>query len=379
MTEFSVRLIGRQPINPEIPHPMASARSCLALLLSLALSGPALAENDVIGVVAPTGGPYAILGQQILSGATGRITAAGNQVAAVEDGCEAADGARIATQLIAANARIAIGFLCTESLEAALPALKEAGIPAITTGARADILMQIALKNDWPLFRLAPSSGAELDIIAAEISTTWSAEPFALVDDGAVGNHDFVEALRAKLEENGVKPVLTDTLRPGQDQQLTLVRHLSSAGVLRVFVAADRDDIAVLLRDLIGEAVPIGVMTGASVDTTPGTVPLPAGLDAVVLKDPAADPARAEFVKTLRDQGVEPEGYVMPAVAAADVADQALKAAMDENKPLTDALKGRAFDTSAGPIRFTDRHELTENPYEIRHWDGKSFVPQRPH
>ncbi len=355
---------------------MVRARHGFAALLLLALTGPAWAENAVIGVVAPTKGPYALLGGQVSTGAAERAAASGNRIVPVEDGCEAADGTRIATELIAAGAQVAIGFLCTESLEAALPALKEAGIPAITVGVRSDILMEDALKNAWPLYRLGPSQNAEVERLAAEIGTTWSAEPFALVDDGAVGNHDLVEALRAKLEENGVKPVLVETLRPGQDQQLTLVRHLSSAGVLRVFVAADRDDIAVLLRDLTGEAVPVSVLAGASIDTTPGTVALPAGLDALVARDAAAQPENVEFVKALREKGVEPEGYVLPGAAAADVADQALKAATAEGKPVAVALEGRAFNTALGPIRFTDRHELTENPYDIRRWDGKTFIPQ---
>lgn len=355
---------------------MPVSRSCLAVILGLALAGPACAADAVIGVVAPAKGPYSNLGRQISDGASFRAKATGNRIVAVDDGCQAADGARIATTLIAANARMALGFLCSESLEAALPALKEAGIPVLTLGVRSGIMMEDALKNAWPLYRLSPSQAAELDALATEIGTTWSAEPFALVDDGAVGNHDLVEALRAKLEENGVKPVLMETLRPGQDQQLTLVRHLSSAGVLRAFVAADRDDIAVLLGNLAEEAVPLTVLTGASIDTTPGKVPMPAGLDALVVKDASADPANAAIVKALRDQSVEPEGYVLPAAAAVDVADQALQAAEAEGKPVNEALRGRAFNTSMGPIRFTDAHELTENPYEIRLWNGKQFVSQ---
>lgn len=353
---------------------MAFVRPCLALLIALTLSGVARAETAVIGVVAPKADPYALLGRQLVSGAETRAAASGARLVMVDDGCTAEDGSRIATELIAAEVKLATGFLCSESLEAALPALKEAGIPAITVGIRSTVIMEDALKNGWPLFRLAPSQAAEIERLAGEISTTWSAEPFALVDDGTVGNHDLVETLRIRLEEGGVKPILVDTLRPGQDQQLTLVRHLSSAGVLRVFVAADRDDLAVLQRDLIGEAAPIAVLAGASIDTTPGSVPLPAGLDALVARDASADPANADLVRTFREKGIEPEGYVLPSAAAIDVAGQALKASQEEGKPVIDVLLGRAFDTAMGPIRFTDRHEINENPYEIRRWNGKTFV-----
>ncbi|MBB4064654.1 ABC transporter substrate-binding protein [Gellertiella hungarica] len=353
---------------------MASARHCIATLLCLLAATTVAADDFTIGVVSPQKGPYAVLGTQIDAGAGIGAALHGNRVVRVPDGCEAADGAEIARQLIEAKAQVATGFLCTESLEAALPALKEAGIPAIALGVRSDILMEDALKNGWPLFRLGPSQAAEVQKLASVIGTVWSAEPFALVDDGAIGNHDLVERLRVALEESGVKPVLMDTLRPGQDQQLTLVRHLSSAGVLRVFVAADRDDIAVLARDLIEQAAPISVLAGSTIETTPEAIPLPAGVQGLVVKDPAQDPANADLVKDMRVKGVEPEGYVLPALAAQIVADQALAAAGSEGKPLIEVLTGRAFDTPVGPVRFTDRHELTENPFVIQQWNGKAFV-----
>lgn len=344
----------------------------LALFATAAVAG---AKDLGIGVVAPENGPLAILGQQVTQGATHQAEALGDTVLPVKDSCAAGDGDRIADALIAAKAEIAIGFLCRETLEEALPKLKDAGIPAITIGVRADGLMEDAVKAGWPLFRLAPSQKAEIDRLAEEISTAWSAEPFALIDDGAIGNHDLTENLRAALEAKGVKPVLADTLRPGQDQQLTLVRHLTSAGVLRAFIAADRDDFAVLAKDLMEAAQPITLLSGSGIETTPGDVPLVAGVQTLIVKNAATDPANQGLVEALRAKGVEPEGYVMPAIAAMQVADAALSAAADEGKPATETLLSRAFETVLGPVRFTESHELGENPFAIGQWDGKAFVP----
>ena len=351
-------------------RPLLAAASLTALWATAAH-----ADNLAIGVVAPLKGNYALLGKQVVDGSAFQAARHGNRVTVVADSCEAADGPGIADALIAAKVSVATGFLCTESLEAALPKLKEAGIPAITLGVRSQVLMDDALKAGWPLFQLAPSQAAETGKLADIIGTTWSAEPFALIDDGAIGNRDLSENLRAALEEHGVKPVLTETLHPGQDQQLTLVRHLASAGVLRAFVAADRDDIAVLSRDLAEQALPITLLAGASVDTTEGSIPLAPGVQVLTLKDPAAEPGNAELVKALRVKGIEPEGYVMPAIIAQDVADQAIVAAISEKKPVAAQLVGRAFDTPGGPVRFNDGHGLSENPYRLTQWNGKAFVP----
>lgn len=350
----------------------------LAPVLALPLFAaalPALAADVTIGIVAPASGSIAVLGNQVRDGAGFQAAALGNPVVAVEDGCAAGGGEAIATALIDAKVSVAVGFLCSETLEEALPKLAEAGIPAITLGVRSDVLMADALKNKWPLFRLGPSAGAEVSRIAEIISTAWSAEPFALVDDGSLGNHDLTESLRSALEGKNVKPVLVDNLRPGQDQQLTLVRHLASADVVRAFVAADRDDVAVVAKSLNERDAKVSLLAGASVETTPGRVDLAPGVQAICLADPADRPENNALVKALKDKGIEPEGYVMPAMAAIDIANAAAPAAEGEGKPVPDVLLGRAFDTVMGPIRFTDRHELTENPYQLCSWSGRAFVP----
>lgn len=347
--------------------------SILALPLLLA-SVPAAAEGVTIGVVAPAAGSLDTLGAQVRAGASFRATANKDIVVQVEDGCAAGGGEAIAQKLIDAKVSIAIGFLCSETLEEALPRLSEAGIPALTLGVRSDVLMADALKNKWPLYRLGPSGRSEVSRIAEIISTQWSAEPFALVDDGSLGNHDLTESLRSSLEDENVKAVLVDSLRPGQEQQLTLVRHLASAGVVRAFIAADRDDVAVVARSLRERQANVSILAGASVETTPGRVELAPGVQALCLRDAAGRPENADLVKALRGKAIEPEGYVLPAIAAVDIAGAAAPAAAGENKPLADILLGRAYDTVLGPVRFSENHELSENPYDLCSWSGRAFV-----
>ncbi len=351
------------------------SRLAAIIALPLTLAGlPALAEGVTVGVVAPVEGSLKILGDQVRAGASIGTTSGGDTVVEVEDGCAAGGGEAVADKLIAARVSVAIGFLCTETLEEALPKLAEANIPAVTIGVRSDVLMADALKAKWPLFRLGPSGKAEVTRLADIISTEWSAEPFALVDDGSIGNHDLTEALRSALEEKGVKPVLVDVLRPGQDQQLTLVRHLRSADVVRVFVAGDRDDVAVLAKDLKEAGSSIRILAGASIETTPGRVALAEGVQGLCVRDAAARPENADLVKALRAASVEPEGYVLPAVAAVDLAVASSSAAAGEGKPVAEVLIGRAFDTALGPVRFTEAHERTENPYDLCTWNGRVFT-----
>src|SRR5690606_29111821 len=108
----------------------------------------------------------------------------------------------------------AIGFLCADSLDGGLPALAEAKVPAITLSVRSTILMEDALKKGWPLFRLAPSTTAEREMIVKAIFERWKDKPFALLDDGTIMSREMIDNVRQALEQKGMKPAFIDNFRP---------------------------------------------------------------------------------------------------------------------------------------------------------------------
>lgn len=349
-------------------------RSLLVLPLLLA-AGNSFAAGVNIGVVSPQGGNYGSLGAQIAAGAGFEIRAAKNTMTSVNEPCTDGSGSAVADALIAAKVQVAIGFLCSETLDGALPKLKDAGILVITVSVRSRILMDDALKNGWPLFRLAPVDGAEAAKVVEIILKNWTSAPIALIDDGTIHGRELVDAVRTALEDRGLKPVFNDTYRPGQDQQIGLVRRLRKAGATHVFVGGDRSDVAVIARDAQSEKVPLVLMGGDAMRAPDQPVALAAGVEAVALPDYQTLPPAATAIQAMRAANIEPEGYVLPAAAAAAVADQAVGGAIAGNKPLLGILTGTTFQTVIGPLTFSQNHELNDNPYRLLQWQGKSFVP----
>jgi len=98
----------------------------------------------------------------------------------------------------------------------------------------------------------------------------------------------------------------------------------------------------------------------------------------VTLPPYAALPAASSVTETLRQGGIEPEGYVLPAYAAIEIAVAAAKRRATEEKPLSEALVGAPFDTVIGPVAFTKDHELSENPYRLQMWQDNRFVTSTP-
>jgi branched-chain amino acid transport system substrate-binding protein len=355
------------------PAFMKNLRGIAAFLMLLVTAAAAHAAGVTIGVVAPQQGSLASLGAQVFAGAGFEIGQAGDTVVSVNETCEENSGQAVADALVNAKVQVAVGFLCSETLEGALPRLKEAGIPAITVSVRSRILMEDALKNGWPLFRLAPSDRAETTKIIDVILANWSGDPIALIEDGTIHGRELVEAVRNALEEKGLKPVFTDTYRPGQDQQIALVRRLKRAGATKVFVGGDRADVAVIARDARAEKIPLDILGGDAMRAADQPLALADGVHAIVIPDYSLLPAAAATVEALRAKSIEPEGYTLPAAAAALIADQAMQAATAEGRNVLDKLVGTTFQTPVGPIAFTAAHELSENPYRLLEWRGGAF------
>lgn len=348
-------------------------------LASLVLAGslcaaPALAAGLKIAVVAPQEGPFATLGRQMVDGARFQAGDRGSEVVVVPETCEATDSEALAKAIIATGAEAAIGFLCTESLEAALPAMAEAGLPAITLSVRSGILMEDALKNKWPFFRLVPSAKMEADKITEIILSRWRDEPLALIDDGTIHGRELVESVRAALGEVGLTPVFTDTYRPSQDQQISLVRRLARSGATHVFVGGDRSDIAIIARDATAEKTPLILMGGEVLDAADQPVPLADGVLAVALPDYAMTDAARPVSQSMTSAGQLPEGYVLPAYSAMSILEQAKDEAEKDDIKLPEALLKGPFQTPLGAIGFNHEHELAVNPYQLLQWDGSRFV-----
>lgn len=360
---------------------MPLSRSSLAVLVTLALgaSVPAAAASAaVIGVVAPKNGPYALLGAQVFAGAKAAAAVTGDRLIEIDEACNEAGGASAAKALADRGAVIAVGFLCVETLTSAMPVLSGRNIPAITISVRSHILMEDAIRNSWPLFRMAPSEAAEAEKIAEVIAARWKADPIAFVDDGTIYGRELVSAVRQKLEPIGISPVFTDTMRPGQEQQIALVRRLQKAGATHVLVGAERNDVAIIARDAAAENIALTVLGGDVLQAANRPVPLRDGVLAVSRPPYEAEATASAASAALSSQGVAIEGEVLPGYAALQIASAAAAPQPASPGAIARKLLDQKFQTVIGTIGFTSGHELQTNPYRLLEWRGGAFVPLAP-
>ncbi|WP_422370369.1 ABC transporter substrate-binding protein [Hoeflea sp.] len=333
------------------------------ILMLLAIAPHARADGLRVGLVIPQSGQFALLGDHVRE-AFALWSSNNPQVFADivegDDGCTAETGVDAAAAMSEAGVDIVVGFLCTESLAAALPLLTQEGIPAMTLTVRADIVGEEAERLGWRFFRLAPKAGEEALVAADAIFRLWADKPFALIEDGAISGRELVEAIRAILESRGLNPTFVDNYRPGQATQPSLLRRLKAAGVSRVFVGGERSDLAVIAKEAEFQDVPLRFMGGDTLHAPDGELPLPEGTIAVLaegaIPGPQAAAARAAFAA----EGLVLEGLRAPAYAAAEILGAVARRSDYGEAGLGDLLRASTFDTALGPVTFSAEGERIE-------------------
>jgi len=351
-----------------------SSRALIAALAVLAGAGEASAQ--AIGVVGPFSDAVALLGGQLRQGA--EIAAAERGIAAenvhfADDACTAEGGAAAARDMAAAGVSVVVGFLCTEAIEAALPILKEAAIPVITPGVRTDSLTDRRERTGWLVFRTAPRADGEQRAVSDILVPRWRDALFAIVDDGTIYGREFVESFRLAAETAGLRAVFIDTYRPQMDNQIGLVARLRRAGATHVLVGGDRADVAIMGRDAAELDYELTIAAGENLRAAPGDVPLAPGTLMVGLPEPseiASQQALAAFAR----REIVPEGYMLPAYAALEIAAQALVEAEISGASVADTLSARSFETALGTVDFDEKGDLAENPYRLFRYDSQKFV-----
>lgn len=344
------------------------------VLAALMPASEALAQVHV-GLAAPLSGPNAILGEQMRTGATvasERLASPSVRLSIADDGCSAEGGARAARELVAARVQVVVGFLCGKAIDGALPILKEAGIPAITVGVRADGLTDRRKRNGWLVYRLGPRTDSEREAAGRLLSRLWQRELFAVVDDGTIYGRELAESVRTAAEQAGLSPVFVDTFRPQLDNQVGLVGRLQRAGATKVFVGGDRDDVAVIGRDAASMEADLTIASGESLRST-GEVDLPQGTLMIALPE-WPQVASRDVTEAFAERRLLAEGYVLPAYAAVEIAHAALAGAHPPGAILTEDLSSRDFQTAIGPIRFNEKGDLEQNPYRLFRLEAEAFV-----
>ena len=127
--------------------------------------GDAMAADIAIAV--PLSGPFEALGRQAEAGIRQGFGDAKEPLVS-DTLCSADGGKEAAESALAEGVRVMTGFLCTEALQAAIPALKDKQIPVLALGNRTPAIARLAERNKVRLrtygYHRTPGVAAFLEI-----------------------------------------------------------------------------------------------------------------------------------------------------------------------------------------------------------------------
>ncbi len=357
----------------------------LAAILFLAnaiLPNQSARAETTVGILTPLSGKSLTLGKQFELGAKLAV----DRLAAKPDGvdirlevldsaCDVEMAKKSAWQLLQLNVKMVIGPLCSKAMYAALDVLSPAGVPVISPFIRASRLDRGRKDNGWLSYTLASGAHSETENISRILLKRWQGKAYAIADDGSVYGRGLADEFRTLAEVSGQKPVALATFRPLQSTQISMLRRLAKSGIEALFVGGDAGDIAQIARDAKKLGLDVEIAGGETLVMLPfvdDAASVPGGILAIMPLDPVLIPQAAGLVAGLRQQGIEPEGALIPGYALTQVA---VKAIIDK----TVKLEGQSFDTVMGRITFGDDGRAAAFPYRLHVWADQMVKPLGGH
>jgi branched-chain amino acid transport system substrate-binding protein len=200
--------------------PMRNAMRAVVVLLGLGLSGPACAQNILIGVSTPVTGPAAVASEWERWGidlAVEEINVAGGvlgrkiETIILDNKCNPSEAVNVANKLVEAKVVAIIGSHCSSAHLAAMPIIKEAKVPMITgIASNPQITDQSGVGgNDWA-FRINPSDKAMMDALGAYLGDKKIFKTVAIVGEDTDFGRGGAAAFQAVAEKAGINIISSD-------------------------------------------------------------------------------------------------------------------------------------------------------------------------
>jgi branched-chain amino acid transport system substrate-binding protein len=199
---------------------MRKAMRAVVILLGLGLSGPAYAQNILIGVSTPVTGPAAVASEWERWGidlAVEEVNGAGGvlgrkiETLILDNKCNPSEAVNVANKLVEAKVVAIIGSHCSSAHLAAMPIIKEAKVPMITgIASNPQITDQSGVGgNDWA-FRINPSDKAMMDALGAYLGDKKIFKTVAIVGEDTDFGRGGAAAFQAVAEKAGINIISSD-------------------------------------------------------------------------------------------------------------------------------------------------------------------------
>lgn len=364
-----------------------------ALIGSMLSSAPAFAEDLNIAVVGPMTGPIANIGDQFKQGAKAAAAAInakggvnGRQInlSIEDDVCDPKQAVSVANRIAAGGIKFVAGHACSGSSIPASAVYAEGGILMMSPSSSNPELTDAAAKKGWStIMRLYTRDDEQGAFIGPWMARKFAGKNVAILHDKAAYGQGVAEAVRAKMNEAGLKEVLFDGINPGEKDYSALLTKLKEMKVDVLYFGGQFPEGGLIMRQAgdMGYKVQL-IMPDSIASPEFWQIAGPAGEGTLFAfpSDPQAKPEAKEAVEKIKTGGFVPEGYTLFAYATIQAIAQGIeRAGSDDPVAVAAALKdGKPIDTVIGPIVFDEKGDIKDAKYDINQWHDGKYAPIAP-
>lgn len=348
----------------------------------LAMAGTGLADIT-IAAVGPMTGQYASFGAQFRAGAeqaVADLNAAGGVngeqlvLEIGDDACDPRQAVAVANDLVGSGAVFVAGHFCSGSSIPASSVYAEEGIVQISP---ASTNPKFTDERPGPgVFRVCGRDDQQGDVAGKFLVENFPDAKIAFVHDKTAYGKGLADATMAAYEANGGEPAMYEAYTAGEKDYTALVSKLKQEGVDVLYVGGYHTEAGLMVRQMRDQGMDTVLVSGDALVTDEyWSITGDAGEGTLMTfsPDPRKNEAAAPVVEKFRENGIEPEGYVLYTYAAIQTWAQAVEAAgSTDYEAVVEALNDGTFQTVLGELSFDDKGDVTLPGYVFYEWkDGE--------
>ena len=358
-----------------------------ALAGLLASSAGALAEDIVFAVAGPMTGQLATIGDQFKNGAQAAADAI-NKAGGVmgrqikldieDDQCDPKQAVSVANRIVGNGVKFIDGHACSGSSIPASAVYADAGVLMMSPASSNPLLTEDAAKKGWnTIMRLYTRDDRQGAFIGPWIADKYKGKTVVILHDKSAYGQGLADAVRAKMNEAGLKDAMYEGINAGEKDYSALVTKLKSMKADVVYFGGYHPEAGLILRQAAEQGLKFQLIMGDAIATPEfWQVAGPAGEGTMFTfpSDPQARPEAKAAVEAIKAKGFVPEGFTLFAYATIQAFAEGIKrAGSDDPVKVAEALKnGTPVETAIGPIAFDEMGDIKNATYDINVWhDGK--------
>src|SRR6056297_1150389 len=339
----------------------------LGTALALGLSGAqAFAQDISIATIGPMTGQYASFGAQMKAGAeqaVADINAAGGvngkklNLIVEDDACDPKQAVAAAGKLASQQVALVAGHFCSGSSIPASNVYAEEGIVQISP---ASTNPKLTDERAGPnVYRVCGRDDQQGKVAGNFLAEKYAGKNVAILHDKTAYGKGLADETKKYMNEAGLEEAMYEAYTAGEKDYSALVSKMKSEKIDVVYVGGYHTEAGLIVRQMrdqgmnaqliSGDALVTQEYWGVTGDAGEGTL-------MTFSPDPRKNPNAQDIVKKFRDQGIEPEGYVLYTYAAIQAWKQAAEAANSTDaEKVINALNDGKFNTVLGEFEFDDK------------------------